>query len=107
LSLLSGGAATSDCNVAAPVNGVDMDGLTISMVYGYPVAHANGILAAAQINQASDGISATAGGTAAADTILLDVLGGTAGSCTISYKAAERPATTIIAPVMSATTSGC
>lgn len=103
-SLLSGGAVTTTCNT---VGGVDMDGLTISTVLTYPIAHANGILAAAQINQGSDGLSATGGGTADGDTITLEVLGGTTGSCTISYKAATSSGATLIAPVMSATTSGC
>lgn len=102
---LSGGAVTSTCNTTG---GIDMDGATVSMVLTYPIAHANGILAAAQINQASDGLSPTGGGTASGDTLTLEVLGGTTtGACTITYTAATSSGATLIAPVMSATTSGC
>jgi len=103
-ALLSGGVTSSTCNT---VGGVDMDGLTVSTVATYPIAHANGILAAAQIDPDSDGLSPTGGGTASGDTITLEVLGGTAGGCTITYTAATSSGATIIAPVMSATTSGC
>lgn len=109
LGIVSGGSVASVCNGTTAAAGVNMDGLSISTVLAYPTAHVSGILAAAQINQASDGLSPTGGGTNPGDTLTLEVLGGTAGSCTITYTAATSTGanTAVIAPVMSATTSGC
>ncbi len=92
-------------------SGVDMDGVSISMVLAYPIADTTGILAAAQINALADGLTLVMddAGTSPGDTIALDILGGTTGTCTISYRAAvmNGTGTSVIAPVMSATTSGC
>ena len=84
----------------------NMDGTAIAMVNQYPAANVSlvsgtgGILLAAQLNPATDAITATLTGT----TVTIDINGGTAGSCSVTYTEAT---TGPVAPFITPTTSGC
>ncbi len=78
----------------------NMDGTAVTMVNQYPAATAAGIIAAAQLNAAADQITITAG-----NPILIDINGGTAPNCRISYTAATAgPVAPVIPPPV---TTGC
>lgn len=96
LDLARGLAAAGQCGNAAPQ--VTMDGLAVDIVNRYPAATAAGILAAAQMVPASDGLTITAG-----NPIIIDINGGTTLTCSISYTAAAVGN----APVITPTTTGC
>lgn len=81
---------------------VPMEGVAVAMVNGYPAATNAGIITALQLNAANDQVTITAGGGATALTI--DVAGGTAGTCTVSYT--EAPAANT-SPTISVATGGC
>lgn len=94
---LAGLTAPSTCTAAAGT--VSMEGTAVTMVNQYPAATLAGILAAAQINAATDGVTITAG-----NPILIDINGGTSPNCRIAYTAATAGP---IAPVITPTTTGC
>lgn len=77
----------------------NMDGTAVAMANQYPAATAAGIIAAAQLNAATDAITITAG-----NPILVDIIGGTAPNCRISYTAATAGP---VAPAITLTTTGC
>ena len=79
-----------------------MEGVAVDMVNGYPAATNAGIITALQLNAANDQVTIAGGGGAAPLTI--DVVGGTAGTCTISYT--EAPAANS-APTINVATGGC
>jgi len=84
---------------------VAMEGATITMVNGYPVASVStstpgGIVLASQINPASDGVSLSLAGT----TVHVDIDGGTSPNCRISY---TEPAVVNTAPAITVDVSGC
>lgn len=94
---LAGLTIPSTCTAAAGTT--NMDGVAVAMVNQYPAATAAGIIAAAQLDATSEAVSITAG-----DPILIDVNGGTAPNCRISYTAATAGPT---APAIVVTTTGC
>jgi MSHA pilin protein MshA len=77
----------------------NMDGAAIAMVNQYPAATAAGIVNAAQLDATNDGLTITAG-----NPILIDIAGGTAPNCRISYTAATAGP---VAPAITVTTTGC
>lgn len=80
----------------------NMDGLAIAMVHQYPTANDNGIIAAAQLNTTSDGLTINGNGN---NPRVIDINGAsTAGSCRISYTQATAGP---VAPVITLTTTGC
>ena len=82
---------------------INMDGLAIPMRNQYPEASGTGIVAAAQLNATADQIVITPGATAA-DPLTIDMVGGTAPNCRITYTpAAAGPA--FLSPTLSST--GC
>ena len=101
---LAGLTNPSVCTAAAGTT--NMDGTAVAMVYQYPaanislVAGTGGILLAAQLNPATDAITATLAGT----TVTINVTGGTAGTCSVAYTAATAGPS---APVITPTTTGC
>lgn len=105
LDLSQGLSAAGTCGNASPA--VNMDGASVSIVNRHPTANASGILRAAQVDLAADALSASGGGTAAGDTLVVDVNGGSAGSCSISYSAATVAGGSIVAPVVTLVTTGC
>lgn len=82
----------------------NMDGQNITMVFRYPTADANGILAATQINATNDNLTISAGGAAGGDTITIDIPGGTAPNCRVSYTASTALGN---APTITPVTTGC
>ena len=98
---LAGLTTPSNCTAAAGF--VSMEGTPVNMVNQYPAATTlAGILTAAQINAATDGVTIS-GGTAG-NPILIDINGGTSPNCRISYTAATAGP---VAPGVTVTTSGC
>ncbi|TCS39073.1 MSHA pilin protein MshA [Paucimonas lemoignei] len=89
---------TPTCTTTAGT--VNMDGLNVDMANQYPASTATGILAAADLATANDGIA-----TGTAGTVLnIDINGATtAAECRVSYKAA----TSTEAPVITPVTTGC
>lgn len=97
-------ATATNCASTPPV--VNMDGYSVAIVNKHPAATATGIDQAAQLNLASDGLTAanTSTGT---PTRTFDVNGGTAPGCRISYQEATLTGAVIVSPVMTVTTTGC
>jgi MSHA pilin protein MshA len=81
---------------------VSMEGVAVNMVNGYPAATNTGIITALQLNALNDLVTITAGGGATPLTI--DIVGGTAGTCTVSYT--EAPAANT-SPATNVATGGC
>ncbi len=94
----------ANCQAASPK--VNMDGKAVDIVNRYPAATANGILAAADINLSADGLS-TGTGCGGAGALCLDISGGTAPNCRITYEPATLSGPVITAPVISVITTGC
>jgi MSHA pilin protein MshA len=84
---------------------ISMEGVTVSLINGYPTANNGGIVTAAQLNGAADGLTISAGGAGANVTITLDVVGATTpANCRISYTS---PAAANGSPTITLTTTGC
>lgn len=94
----------ANCQAASPR--VNMDGKAVDIVNRYPAATTSGILAAADLNLTADGLN-TGGTGCAAGALCLDVSGGTAPNCRITYEPATLSGTIITAPVISVVTTGC
>lgn len=94
---LAGLTSPSTCTASGGT--VNMDGTAVDMAYQYPAASLSGIIAAAQIDPASDAVSITAG-----NPIVIDMNGGTVPDCRVSYTAATAGP---VAPVVTVATSGC
>lgn len=106
-SLRSAASIAHAAQLAAGDAGADpvvLEGLSITMIDGYPTADEAGIVAAAQV----DGINVAGGGANAGDTITFTPNGGGA-TCQVSYTAANAAAATPEARVAQvvATTGGC
>lgn len=97
---------------AALVNGqtgatgtVSMQGTSITLRAGYPTANAAGIIAAANINPANDGVTLVGGGTGYGARINIRINGAsTPAQCQVTYTA---PAALNTAAQATATTTGC
>lgn len=94
---LAGLTSPSTCTTSAGT--VNMDGVAVAMANQYPAATAAGIITAAQIDATNDAVTITAG-----NPIVIDINGGTAPNCRISYTAATAGP---VAPAISVATSGC
>lgn len=82
-----------------------MEGATVNMINGYPTADAStgspgGIVLAAQISPAADGLTVNVSGA----TLTLDIQGGTVPTCRVSYTQAVAVNT---APTILLDVSGC
>lgn len=78
---------------------VYMDGVAVDMTNQYPAASIAGIINAAQLGTASDGISINVG-----NPLTIDINGGSSPNCRISYtQATVGP----IAPLIDINTTGC
>lgn len=90
----SGGTCTSTGGTA------NMEGTAVTMTNQYPTANAAGIVAAAQIDGAYDGLTITAAGS----TVTIDVVGATtAANCRVSYTSPAAGS----APAITLVTTGC
>lgn len=99
-------AAVPVGNCTATGGTAAMEGLAVPMLNGYPQAIAGGIIAAAQLDAATDGLTISAGGAGAGSTITVDLAGApTPATCRISYTSsvAAGSAPVIAAPL----TAGC
>jgi MSHA pilin protein MshA len=85
-------------NQTGATGGLTMEGAKVGLTYGYPDAEdetGDGIITAANLNEANDGVSiAVAGGI-----VTIDISGGTAGACSVTYTAATATAAPTIAKV--------
>jgi MSHA pilin protein MshA len=88
----AGLTSASTCTAAGGT--VNMDGATIAMINQYPAGSVDGIVAAAQLNEVADQIQITSGAQPT-DPLTIDIVGGTAPNCRITYfPAAAGPAFT-------------
>lgn len=94
---VAGVSVAPTCNATAGT--ANMDGAAIDMINQYPAANATGIVRAAQLDATYDGIVVTPG-----NPIYIDMVGGTAPNCRITYAAATAGP---VAPVVTLVTSGC
>jgi MSHA pilin protein MshA len=84
---------------------ITREGVNVTLINGYPTADAAGIVTAAQLNGAADGLTISAGGAGAGATITMDVVGATTpANCRISYTS---PAAANGSPTITLTTTGC
>ena len=83
---------------------VTMEGQPITLFHGYPTADAAGIVLALQLNTTSDAVALSGGGGGASDTLTIDISGGTAGLCTVTYTS---PAAANFSPGIGVNTIGC
>lgn len=88
---------------------ISMEGAVITMQNQYPAANINavapfGILGAAQIAAASEGVTLSITGAGATAVVNVDINGGTVPNCRITYLA---PAVAGSAPTVALTTTGC
>lgn len=107
LDLAGTAPSNTTANCASANSVVNMDGYLVVMINRHPAATATGIDQAAQLNLASDGLTATDSGSG---TRSFDVVGGTVPNCRIGYQQATctgSPCTLIVAPVITVTTTGC
>jgi MSHA pilin protein MshA len=95
---LAGLTTPSTCTAAGGT--VNMEGTAVTMVNQYPDATATGIIAAAQITAATDGLVVTAG-----NPIFIDVGTAANANCRISYTAAAAVGTAPAIALVSST--GC
>jgi MSHA pilin protein MshA len=83
---------------------IQMEGVNVDLINGYPTANATGIITALQVNAVSDDVTISVGGPGAGDTITIDMNGGTAPDCRVSYTA---PVLANSSPAIAITTTGC
>lgn len=101
--LLDVANATGTCTAAGGT--ANMEGTAVAMVQQYPQANAAGIIAAAQVSAATDGLTISAGGAGTGQLITLQVVGATTpATCQISYTS---PTGAGLAPVIAVVTTGC
>jgi MSHA pilin protein MshA len=90
--------------VTAGPAAIAMEGVAVTMIHGYPTADVAGILTATQMDSTADQITITGGGGGAGDTLTINTIGGTAGSCTVTYQA---PLAANTSPAVGTSTGGC
>jgi len=83
---------------------VSMEGQNVTLFHGYPTADAAGIVTATQLNTVSDALALSGGGGGANTTLTIDISGGTAGLCTVTYTS---PTNANFAPGIGVDTTSC
>lgn len=83
---------------------VSMEGQDVTLFHGYPTADIAGIVTATQLNTASDALTLSGGGGGANVTLTIDIGGGTAGQCTVTYTS---PTNANFSPGIGVNTSAC
>lgn len=81
-----------------------MEAQAVNLINGYPTADNLGIIAATQMNTAADLVTLNGGGAGAGATLRIDVVGGTAPSCSVFYTS---PAAANGSPTFQIDTSQC
>lgn len=84
--------------VTAPT--VSMEGVLVDQVVGYPAATNAGIVTALQLSATADDVTITVG----PPTLTVDINGGTAPNCSITYTEAT---VALPSPIISVVTTGC
>jgi MSHA pilin protein MshA len=79
---------------------VSMEGVLVDQVVGYPAATNAGIVRALQLDATADDVTITVG----PPTLTVDINGGTAPNCTITYTEAT---VAVPSPIISVVTGGC
>ena len=106
LEMASNASAPCATLVAGNTGTVAMDGLNIVTWYRYPAPTTDGIIAAAQIDTAADGITVNNAGQNT--PVLLQLTNATTpANCVVSYQPAQPSGNTAIAPVITIDTTGC
>jgi MSHA pilin protein MshA len=101
---INGGTATAANPCTATGGTVLMDGVSPTMLNQYPTPNLAGILTAAGILAATDGFTTTTATAGALTTFTINVNGGTAGSCSVTYVSSTAVNT---APVIGINTTAC
>jgi MSHA pilin protein MshA len=83
---------------------ISMEGQNVTIVNGYPTADLAGIITATQMNTTADQIVISGGGSNAGDLLTINTVGGTAGTCTVTYQASAAANTS---PGVGVNTAGC
>lgn len=92
-------------NQTGATGSITMQGQTVSLRAGYPTANAAGILAAANINPTTDGVTTIGGGGGFGATLNVRITGATTpAQCQVSYTA---PTAVNLAPSYAIVTTGC
>ena len=65
---------------------IQMEGQNVTLVNGYPTADFNGIQTALQISAITEDVLITVGGAGPGATMTIDINGGTAPGCRVSYQ---------------------
>jgi MSHA pilin protein MshA len=94
--------ATNTVTVGAAA--IAMEGVAVTLINGYPTANLAGIITATQMDPVADQIVITGGGAAAGDTLTINTVGGTAGTCTTTYTSSAAGNTS---PVIAVSNAGC
>ncbi|HVY06680.1 MAG TPA: type II secretion system protein [Burkholderiales bacterium] len=83
---------------------IQMESQNVTLINGYPTADLAGIQTALQISNATEGVVIVPGGAGANATMTVDINGGVAPTCRVSYTS---PAAGNGSPVFAIDTSGC
>ena len=83
---------------------ISMEAQNVTIINGYPTADLAGIVTATQMDSAADQITLSGGGSNAGDLLTIDIVGGTVGTCTVTYQA---PAAANTSPGVGVNTAGC
>jgi len=103
-SALAHAQALATNTVTAGAAVITMEGVAVTLINGYPTADVAGIITATQMDPVADQIAITGGGAAAGDLLTINTVGGTAGTCTMTYRA---PAAANTSPAVATSTAGC
>ncbi len=96
-------AITTNTTTSGAAN-ISMEGQNVTLINGYPTADNAGILTALQLDPTNDQVTPVGGGAVAGSTLRIDMIGGTATQCSVSYTS---PAAANTAPIFSIDTSAC
>lgn len=83
---------------------IQMEGVNVELINGYPRADAAGIITALQVDAVADNVTISLGGAGPGNTIDIDMNGGNTPNCRVSYSA---PAAANNSPNITITTGGC
>ena len=103
-SALAHAQALATNTVTAGAAVITMEGVAVTLINGYPTANLAGIITATQMDPVADQIAITGGGAAAGDLLTINTVGGTAGTCTMTYQA---PLAANTSPAVATSTAGC
>jgi MSHA pilin protein MshA len=98
---LAGLTTPSTCTSTAGTT--NMEGVAVAMTNQYPASTVPGIITAAQLTNAADGVTVTAGAS-----LTIDIVGATTpATCRVTYPAATKAGAVVTAPLITVVTTGC